>query len=114
MELVELREAAARTLDPRAPRSITQPSCKQLASIRGVRRQLVQLFREAKAGLIEPTLFAQLTRCLRAVAAIDDGKLVEERLERIEAALAAAQPARPRGDGSWPPPSSYSAKGLPQ
>jgi hypothetical protein len=105
-ELAQQREAAALVMDPRAPRSLTMPSCKQLASLRGVRRQLVNIYREAKAGLLDAGLFGRLVNCLNVVQTIDNGRLLEERLDEIERKLMAATQAaaaKPAGDGAWPP-----------
>jgi hypothetical protein len=91
-EAAAQREAAALALSPRAPKMVTHPSCKQLANLRGVRRQLVQLFREAKAGMIDPTLFGRLVNALNVVQAIDNGKLIDERMDALEAKLTALKP----------------------
>jgi hypothetical protein len=58
-----------------------------LRDIRGVRRELVRLFREGKAGLIDPQLFGRLTHCLNTLQAIDRGAMLEERLATVEAQL---------------------------
>ena len=49
------------------PTEIHHPSQKSLANVRGVRVELVRIYREAKAGLLEPILFGRLVHCLNTI-----------------------------------------------
>ena len=71
---------------------ITYPSPRALRDLRSCRRELVHLYREAKSGLIDPTLFGRLVHCLSALQALDNGRLLEERILALEAKLAAVKP----------------------
>jgi hypothetical protein len=74
------------------PKELSHPTPRALRDLRGIRRQLVTIYREAKAGLVEPQLFGRLVNCLNTLQAIDNNKLVEERMSEIEAKLAITKP----------------------
>jgi hypothetical protein len=71
---------------------LSYPAPRALRDLRGCRRELVKLFREAKSGLIEPQLFGRLVNCLNTLQALDNGRLLEERLLEVERRLGAAKP----------------------
>jgi len=77
------------------PTELYHPPARALSSARGVRRQLVRLFQEGKASLLEPTLLGRLTHCLNTIQAIDRSVLLEERLAAIEVKLK----IKPRANG---------------
>jgi hypothetical protein len=63
-----------------------------MRTIKGVRAQLIQLFREGKAGLIEPALLGRLIHCLNVIQALDQGAGAADRLEALEQRIAALRP----------------------
>jgi hypothetical protein len=66
------------------PASLHHPSQKSLANVRGVRVELVRIYREAKAGLLDPLLFGRLVNCLNTIQSMDNGLLLERRVEELE------------------------------
>ena len=69
------------------PTELHHPSQKSFANVRGIRIELVRIYREAKAGLLEPILFGRLVNCLNTIASLDTGLLLERRVEELEADL---------------------------
>ena len=74
------------------PIEVHHPSPRSLRTLRGVRAELVQLYREAKAGLVEPVLVGRLAHVLNTIQAMDNGVVLEDRLSELEARLDAAKP----------------------
>lgn len=66
------------------------PLPRSLASLGEIRRELVNIYRLAKGGQIDPTLFGRLTHCLNTMASILKGHEFEQRLEALEERLGAA------------------------
>jgi hypothetical protein len=60
--------------------------------LRGVRKQLVQLFREGKAGLIDPALLGKLIHACNVLQNMDSNRLLEERISEIERKLGSIRP----------------------
>jgi hypothetical protein len=71
------------------PTEVHHPSQKSLANVRGIRAELVRLYREGKAGLIDPILLGRLTTCLNVIQGMDNGTLADQRLTEIEERLGA-------------------------
>ena len=74
------------------PLEVHHPSAKSMSAVRGIRRALVRLFQEGKAGLIEPTLLGRLIHCLNVLQNMDSNVLLEKRIEALEARLADMRP----------------------
>jgi hypothetical protein len=70
------------------PTELHHPSQKSLANVRGIRVELVRLYREGKAGLVDPILLGRLTTCLNVVQSMDNGTLADQRLTELEERLA--------------------------
>jgi hypothetical protein len=69
------------------PTEVHHPSQKSLADVRGVRVELVRVYREAKANLIDPILFGRLVSALNTLQAMDNGLLLERRVDDLEASI---------------------------
>jgi hypothetical protein len=74
------------------PKELSHPAPRALANIRGVRRQLVALFREGKAGLIDHQRLGKLIHALNVLQNMDNGRLFEERLLEVERRLGTIRP----------------------
>jgi hypothetical protein len=70
------------------PTEVHHPSQKSLANVRGIRVELVRLYREIKAGLVEPTLAGRLVQCLNTIQDMDNGTVADQRLTDLETRLA--------------------------
>jgi hypothetical protein len=79
------------------PKQLNHPLPRALSNPRGVRRQLVAIFREGKAGLIEPALLGKLIHALNTLQAMDNGRLLDERLAEVERRLGLGSSPRPNG-----------------
>jgi hypothetical protein len=77
---------------PQPPTEIRHPYPRALGTIRGVRAELVRLYCEGKAGLIEPALLGRLVHCLNTIQSMDHGTIADNRLTEIETRLARIQP----------------------
>jgi hypothetical protein len=77
---------------PEQPTEVFHPSQKALRNVRGVRIELVRLYREAKAGLHDPILFGRLTTCLNILQGMDNGTIADQRLTEIEERIASLKP----------------------
>jgi hypothetical protein len=73
------------------PTEVSHPSPRSLKTIRGVRAQLVELYREGKANLIEPPLLGKLVHCLNVLQSMDQGVALEQRILALEQRLAAVK-----------------------
>jgi hypothetical protein len=74
---------------------LTELSCpapRALRDLRGIRRELCRVYREGKSGLIDPQLFGRLVNCLNTLQALDNGRLLEERLSEVEWKLGSVRP----------------------
>jgi hypothetical protein len=71
---------------------LSYPSPRALRDLRGIRRELCLLYREAKAGLIEPTLVGRLANVLNILQSMDNGILLERRVVEMEERIAALKP----------------------
>jgi hypothetical protein len=85
------------------PVEVYHPAQKALGNVRGVRAELVRLYREAKAGLHDPILFGRLTTCLNVIQGMDNGAVADHRLSELEEKVALLKP-----NGSVP---SYDSRG---
>jgi hypothetical protein len=74
------------------PTELHHPSQKSLANVRGVRVELVRIYREVKAGLLHPILFGRLVNCLNTIQSMDNGLLLERRVEELEAHVVKPKP----------------------
>jgi hypothetical protein len=77
----------AQVVEP--PSELHHPSQKSLHNVRGIRVELVRLYREGKAGLVDPILLGRLTTCLNVIQGMDNGTLADQRLTEIEERLGA-------------------------
>jgi hypothetical protein len=60
--------------------------------LRGVRGELVRLYCEGKAGLVEPALLGRLVHCLNVIQNMDHGTIADQRLTEIEERIASLKP----------------------
>jgi hypothetical protein len=81
------------------PTELLYPSPRAFQDFRGVRRQLVRLFIEGKAGLIDPSLLGRLIHCLNVLQNMDSNVQFEERLAALEQKLGISKTAKPNGHG---------------
>ena len=68
---------------------LSYPGPRGLRDVRNIRRELVNLYREGKSGLIDPALFGRLVACLSTLLQLENGRLLEERLAEVERRLGA-------------------------
>jgi hypothetical protein len=91
------------------PTEVHHPSQKSLANVRGVRAELVRLYREGKAGLVEPILLGRLTTVLNVVQGMDTSTIADQRLSELEEKVAVLKPNGPRAKLRQPGPPVVSA-----
>jgi hypothetical protein len=71
---------------PRAENGTPLP--RSLATIGAIRREMVRLYRDAKAGKHDPQLIGRLVHLLNSLVALDRDHGFEERLNMLEATVA--------------------------
>jgi hypothetical protein len=74
------------------PTEVFYPAKRSLVNARGVRNELVRLYTEIKAELIDPVRAGRLIACLNTIQAMDNGTLADQRLTEIEERLALIKP----------------------
>jgi hypothetical protein len=99
--LAEVTDAAAGTATP-------LPLPRTLATPRAVKRELISLYRQGKAGRVEPILLGKLAHILNSLTAMHRDIEIDQRLAALERRLDGeldhpAQPngQAPLGDRSW-------------
>jgi hypothetical protein len=80
------------------PTELSHPAPRSLRGVRGARRELVKIYTEAKAGVLEQKLAGRLTYILNSIASIDNAALFEDRLAEIERKLGIGS-SRPSPNG---------------
>jgi hypothetical protein len=73
------------------------PLPRTLASIGDIRRELVRLYRDAKAGKIEVQLLGRLVHLLNSLIALDRDHGFEERLSQLEGTIGQVKKANGHG-----------------
>ena len=74
------------------PVKLSHPSPRGLRDLRHIRRELCNLYREGKAGSVEPPLLGRLVNCLNVLQALDNCRLLDQRITDLEAQIAAIKP----------------------
>jgi hypothetical protein len=83
---------------PRSLSKVSHPPPAALDGLRGVRRELVRLYREAKMGLHDPQIVGRLAHILSIMAGVTKDHEFEQRLDALEQA-AGITPSKPNGSG---------------